>query len=312
MSGNQEENCLRNQLKKNTSKIAIITDGGCDRTNDEVLPRGYILIPIPLAFPDGTTSDSDSFGARDFWEALLSDYESLPKTSQPNRLSYEQKIQEAADAGFEAALIVCISTGLSSTFDGASLAAENAPIPTRVFDSRIVTWSMVVLCDQAIKAVNAGLNLDELVTYLDAVRDSMSLLIVFDTLEYLVRGGRAGRTAGLVASALDIKPICTFEDDGVIDVVKKTRGRKKAFQAIPKIINERYANTGSDDLKYMILYADDQSPADELHEKMQEAGVLGKHVGTNQIGIIVGIYAGPGTAASLHWRDLDPLDFKTS
>jgi DegV family protein with EDD domain len=297
-------------VQVNQSKIAIITDGGCDRTNEEVLQRGYSLIPIPLAFPDGSISDSNGFGVRDFWEALLSDYESLPKTSQPNRITYDEKIKEAADAGFEEALIICISSGLSSTIDVAELAAENAIIPTRVFDSRIVTWSMVALCDQAVKAANAGLNLDELISYLNAVRDSMSLLIVFDTLEYLVRGGRAGRTAGLLASALDIKPICTFEDDGVIDSVKKTRGRKKAFQAIPKIINERYADT--EDLTYMMLYADDPSPADELHEKMKEGGVPGKYVGMNQIGIIVGIYAGPGTAASLHWRDLNPLDFKAS
>jgi len=184
-------------VSKNQSKIAIITDGGCDRTHAEVTQRGYSLIPIPLAFPDGSTSDSDAFAVRDFWEALLSDYESLPKTSQPNRVSYDQRIQEAADAGFEEALIICISSGLSATIDVAETAAENAVIPTRVLDSRIVTWSMTVLCDQALKAVNAGLTLDEAYDYLLAVRDSMSLLFVFDTLEYLVRGGRAGRVAGL-------------------------------------------------------------------------------------------------------------------
>lgn len=295
-------------MSKNQSKIAIITDGGCDLTNEEVGQRGYSLVPIPLSFPDGSTSDSDNYGVRDFWETLLGDYESVPKTSQPNRLTFEQQIQKAADAGFEEALIISISSGLSSTFDVAETAAEAAVIPTRVFDSRIVTWSQVVLCDQALKAAHAGLSLDEVYDYLTAVRDSMSLLIVFDTLEYLVRGGRAGRTAGLLASALDIKPICTFEDDGVIDVVKKTRGRKKAFQTIPQIINERYE--GSDDLKYLLLYSEDQSHTDELHEKMKEVGVPGTFVGAQQIGIIVGIYAGPGTAASLYWRDLDPLDFK--
>lgn len=294
-------------MPKNESKIAIITDGGCDLTNDEVLARGYSLIPIPLAFPDGSTSDSDSFAARDFWEALLSDYESLPKTSQPNRMTYDQKIQEAADAGFEEVLLITISTGLSATHDVALMAAENAVIPTRVFDSRICTWAMVALCDQALKAVNAGLTMDQTINYLSAVRDDMNLLIVFDTLEYLVRGGRAGRTAGLLASALDIKPICTFELDGVIDTVKKTRGRKKAFQTIPKIIGESYKDV--DDLKYLLLRAESEDVANELNEKIQELENPGTFVGIEQIGIIVGIYAGPGTAASLHWRDLDPSDF---
>jgi len=297
-------------MLKNQSKVAIFTDGGCDRTNASVKDADYRIIPIPLAFPDGSTSDSDEFGTEDFWKTLLGDYDKLPKTSQPNRVIYDQYIKEAADAGFEEVVIITISTGLSATHDVAVMAAENAVIPTRVFDSRIVTWSQDVLCKQAIKAANAGLSADEIVNYLQATRDDMSLLIVFDTLEYLVRGGRAGRTAGLLASALDIKPICTFEDDGVIDSIKKTRGRKKAFQTIPKIIKERYEDT--DDLNYMLLFAEDQVHSDELHERMKESGVPGTYVTTNQIGLIVGIYAGPGTVAALYWRDLDPESFKTS
>ena len=296
-------------MSKNESKIAIFTDGGCDLTTAEVNARGFDLIPIPLAFPDGTTSDSDSFAARDFWEELLSDYESLPKTSQPSRVSYDKKLQEAADAGYEGAIIITLSSGLSSTYDVAMTAAEDAPIPTRVFDSRICTWAMTVLCDQAIKAVNAGLDLDQSMEYLAAVRDSMSLMIVFDTLEYLVRGGRAGRTAGLLASALDIKPICTFEDDGVIDTVKKTRGRKKAFQTIPKIIHERYSDADTTNLKYLLLCAENEDVVTELHDKLKEADTPGAFTGIERIGITIGIYAGPGTAASLHWRDLDPRDF---
>ena len=295
-------------MSKNQSKIAILTDGGCDNTNAMIQGSGYEIIPIPLSFPDGKTSDSDSFDAQQFWGALLSDYDSLPKTSQPNRVTYDDKIKELADRGFESCLIISISSGLSATNDVAEIAAEDAVIPTRVFDSRIVTWAQLVLCDQAVKAVNAGLSLDETYDYLAAVRDSMSLLIVFDTLEYLVKGGRAGRTAGLLASALDIKPICTFEDDGVIDSVKKTRGRKKAFQYIPTVLKERYTET--DDLRYMVLFAEDQSPAEELHEKLKAEGVPGTFEGMKQIGSIVGIYAGPGTAASFHWRDLDPLNYK--
>ncbi|MCL2379181.1 MAG: DegV family protein [Coriobacteriia bacterium] len=300
---------MAEKMAKNQSKVAIITDGGCDRTSAEAREFGFDLIPIPLAFTDGSPSSSDDFGVRDFWEALLSDYESVPKTSQPTKFSYEQKLQEAADAGYESALIITISTGLSSTYDVAVMAAEQAPIPARVLDSRIVTWPMVILCKAAIKGAEAGLDLEDLLVYVDAVRDTMSLLMVFDTLEYLVRGGRAGRTAGLLASALDIKPICTFESDGVIDSVKKTRGRKKAFQTIPRLIAERYKDT--EDLRYAMLFADDTAPAEELHEKIKEADLPGKFLGMNQIGIVVGIYCGPGTVASLHWRDLDPRDYIT-
>ena len=150
----------------NTSKIAILTDGGSDLTCAEARSRGFSLIPIPLAFPDGSTSDSDQFGKRDFWDALLSDYHRLPKTSQPTRFTYEEKIKEFADAGYEEVLIITLSSGLSSTYEAALVAAENAVIPTTVFDSRIVTWPMTVLCDAAVKAVNAGLTTEETLPFL--------------------------------------------------------------------------------------------------------------------------------------------------
>jgi DegV family protein with EDD domain len=291
-------------------KIASITDGGCDLTTDEALARGYDLVPVPLAFPDGSTSDSNAFPVRDFWEELLSNYESLPKTSKPNQFAFDQKLEAAKEAGYEAALIITMSTGLSATFESALSAAENSPILTRVVDSRSITGSQASLCDQAVKGAEAGLSLDHLVEYVQAVRESFAFFFVVDTLEYLVRGGRAGRAAGLLAAALDIKPILTIEDDGVINSIKKARGRKKAFRAVPGLIHDKIEGyTDAPDLSYIMLKSDQDAVAEELHATIEKTQLPGTFKGTSQIGLIVGIYCGPGTAGVLYWRDLDPMDF---
>jgi DegV family protein with EDD domain len=134
---------------------------------------------------------------------------------------------------------------------------------------------------------------------------------VVDTLEYLVRGGRAGRAAGLLAAALDIKPILNIEEDGVIAPAKKCRGRKKAYQKMANIVTEKTADVS--DLHYFMLYTNDEEDAEQLHGDLQATGftVNATYEGMQQVGIIVGIYAGPGTSALVYWQDLDPKTFRT-
>jgi len=57
-------------------------------------------------------------------------------------------------------------------------------------------------------------------------------LFALDTLEYLVKGGRAGKAQGFAASMLGIKPVLAFDADGVIVPYKKVVGSKKAIQEI--------------------------------------------------------------------------------
>jgi len=299
-------------MSTDTKRIAVLTDGACDITDTEARERGFSLIPIPMVFPDGSPTCSDEFPVRDFWKTLLEDYTNLPKTSQPNAYTYEQRLQELADEGYEAVFILTMSSGLSATYESACAAAENAPIPVRVFDSRMVTWGMVYLCEAALKGIEAGLDLDALTRFVQDTRDTMGIYFVVDTLEYLVRGGRAGRAAGLIASALDIKPILTVEADGVIEPVKKCRGRKKAYHKMAGVIAKETAHLPDPArLRYIMLYTDDRDDTEALRDEFKKAGfaAAGRYEGMKQVGITVGIYAGPGTSATVYWQDLDPKDY---
>ena len=51
------------------------------------------------------------------------------------------------------------------------------------------------------------------------------LFFLLDTLDYLVKGGRAGKATGLAASLLNIKPVLEVNADGIIEPFKKVRGR---------------------------------------------------------------------------------------
>ena len=55
--------------------------------------------------------------------------------------------------------------------------------------------------------------------------ENTSIFFLLDTLDYLVKGGRAGKAQALAASLLNIKPVLEVNEDGIIEPFKKVRGR---------------------------------------------------------------------------------------
>ena len=55
------------------------------------------------------------------------------------------------------------------------------------------------------------------------------LLGVFDTLKYLLRGGRIGKAQALLGSMLKVNPIITIKD-GLVEPAGRTRSRAKAIE----------------------------------------------------------------------------------
>ena len=89
----------------------------------------------------------------------------------------------------------------------------------------------------AADARDAGADAAEVERVARETAASGEMFFVLDTLDYLVKGGRAGRAPGLAASVLDIKPVLRFED-GIIEPFRKTRGTNKAFAELAEHVAE--------------------------------------------------------------------------
>ena len=48
---------------------------------------------------------------------------------------------------------------------------------------------------------------------------SIKLLVLFDTLKYLTKGGRIGKAKSLLGSVLSVKPILTIKDGEFVPAV---------------------------------------------------------------------------------------------
>ena len=89
-----------------------------------------------------------------------------------------------------------VSRSCRAPYESAIMAASTAPVPVRVVDSTFVSGAMIFAIDAACAARDAD-------GYLDAVEKAAldgaartELFFVLDTLDYLVKGGRAGSRPG--------------------------------------------------------------------------------------------------------------------
>ena len=92
----------------------------------------------------------------------------------------------------------------------------NTKCPIEVFDSLNLSIAVGLMVIQASKMVKSGMNLEQIVNELQKVIPNVHLLALFDTLKYLVKGGRVGKAKALLGSVLNVKPMLTMKDGELV------------------------------------------------------------------------------------------------
>ncbi|MBN2840913.1 MAG: DegV family protein [Coriobacteriia bacterium] len=271
------------------SRIGIVTDSTCDLGPARATELDVVMVPLKVSFGEETYRDWIDVEPTRFYEMLAS-ASVLPKTSQPSPADFANEYRRLADAGCDGIVSVHLSAAVSGTFESAMLASGMVDVPVRVVDTHSTNVGLVLPLLAAIEARDAGCDIDEIEASARAVVDSTRTLFALDTLEYLVKGGRAGRAQGVAASLLSIKPVLTFDADGVISAYKKVKGTKKAIQEIADAVAE--AAVGGR-VRLGVLHGEAPELARELLDAIDATGAAYDLVATNTIGAVIGTYAGP-------------------
>ncbi len=271
------------------ARIGIVTDSTCDLGPDRIAELDLIAVPLKVTFGDETFRDWVDVTPARFYE-MLSSSAVLPKTSQPSPADFVAEYERLAASGCEGIVSIHLSAAVSGTYESATMAVGMVDVPVRVIDSRTTNVGLVLPLLAAVEARDAGGDLDAVEAAARATVDATRTLFALDTLEYLVKGGRAGRAQGVAASLLSIKPVLTFDSDGVVGTYKKVKGSKKAIQEIADAVAEAGANGR---VQVGVLHGESPALAQELIAAIDATGVAYELVATNTIGAVIGTYAGP-------------------
>jgi DegV family protein with EDD domain len=263
----------------------VVTDSTADLPDTT---DGVEVVALSVAFGDETFVPGETIDAEGFYARLASSA-TLPVTSQPTPDAFARTYARLAAAGARQVVSVHCSSALSSTVDSARVAAQHAPVPVRVVDSRLVGGVLGLAVLAAARIADAGGDADAVVAAVERVRDQGVGLLVVDTLEYLRRGGRLSGPQAALGTALRVKPLLHVID-GRVEVRERARTLTRALGRAVDVV-EGVASGG--DVDVMVVHAAVPERAAALAEQIDgRVRVRARHVA--EIGPIVGAHVGPG------------------
>lgn len=273
-------------------KTRIIVDSTVD------LPdrcRGQVVtVPMAVRFGSEEYRDGVTIDRRRFYERLVESGE-LPTTSQATPASFDQVFREVAANG-DSAVVICLSSKLSGTYQSACIAAESYD-NIYVVDSQSVAIGTGVLAQYAVDCADAGISAREIAQKLEKKKADVTVIALLDTLEYLKKGGRISKTVAFAGGVLNIKPVVTVQD-GVVALIGKARGSRNGNNLLVEKINQ----SGGVDFSLPVLlgytglnsalldkYVEDSRGlwAEELDSipKTLLCSIIGTHVGPGAVAV---------------------------
>ena len=274
----------------------IITDSCCDFPTPMYGQLGLTFVPLTVEFRGNTFDDKNDDTLKDMYQGLRAG--EVAKTSAVNPSRWSQAMEKALAAGKDV-LVLAFSSGLSTTYQSAVIAAEELKdeYPDRkiqVIDTLCASMGQGLLVWYACKKRDEGLSLDEVAQWVLENRLHLCHWFTVDDLMYLKRGGRISAATALVGTMLQIKPLLHVDDEGHLINMTKTRGRKAAIDAMVKKAQELGA--GYDNSTMFISHGDCLSDAEYLSRQLKEkCGV--KDVVISYVGAVIGSHSGPGPLA---------------
>ncbi|OOM65793.1 DegV family protein [Clostridium beijerinckii] len=267
-------------------KIKIITDSTADLPKEIYEKYDIEVLPLLINFGEESYLDGVEINTNEVFERIRNE-NILPTTAQvtPNRFVeiYKKYLAE----GYKI-ISIHMSSVMSGTYQSACIAKEMLESQDIiVVDSQNVTAALGILVLKAVKLIEKGYNISEVEEKLNSIRNKVKLSVYFDSLEYLVRGGRISKTAGMVGGMLGIKLILEIKD-GIMSVKDKIRGNKKA---IKKIISDLENATLDEEVPVILIDVNNIEVKEALRTYMNDNNV---NFIECQVGSTVCIHSGPG------------------
>ncbi|MBO8161921.1 MAG: DegV family protein [Thermosipho sp. (in: Bacteria)] len=270
--------------------IKIITDSASDLPKKFIENYNIEIVPLTVEVEGKIYSDGVDISPTQFYK-LMSESKTLPKTSRPSPELFRKVFEKYTKLGYDL-LCLTISSKLSGTFQAANLAKNMQKYDKNIeiFDTLGASSGEGLQVIKAAELASQGYKLSKIIEILNSYRKEMNILILLDTLENIVKGGRLSRTKGIIGKILNFKIILQGVD-GAVEMLEKVRGKKKFFEKVLKIIEEKRKNLSEKIVG--ITHVNNQEDA-EYFKKVIEEKFNPKDIYINYMGATLATYAGKG------------------
>lgn len=270
------------------NKIAVMVDSGTDVPQNIVQEKNVYVLPLVVGYSDGEYRDKIDITQDEIYARM--DKGLIPKTSLPNLEDISDTFNKIKEDGYDKAVVITISSGLSGTFNAVRMVAQNSEIDTILIDTKNIGIGAGFTALRAIEYIEEGVPFEELEEKLTKTAENTKIFFCVDTLEYLRKGGRIGLVTSMLGTALNLKPIISCNEDGVYYTVSKARGRK---QSLKKAMEEAVKYAADSEYDLAVVDGKAKEEADEIfNELKQDKKIKLTYTGTISPALVV--HTGPG------------------
>ena len=279
------------------SEYVIFTDSACDIPEEILREWGVEYRWLTYTF-DGEFKQYSNYGLPypEFYDRVRKG--GVARTSAVNADAFLDGFESILQTGKDI-LYIGFSSGLSSTYDAACIAAkellEKYPgRKIRCVDTRAASAGFGLLLYMAVEKKKEGASLEENEQYILDNRFHLCHWFTVEDLIYLKRGGRISATTAIVGNILSFKPVMHMDDSGHLINMFKVRGRKNSLIALA----DKYGELALDPSGGTVFI----SHGDCLDDAQKLADMLRERFGVKvakivYVGPVIGAHSGPGTIA---------------
>lgn len=254
-------------------KFEIVVDSSND-LSEKIINENNIKVASFYLTLDGENylQDQVDITREEMYRELRANKDLYPKTSLPSVDSFYQLFKSGAEEGRDA-ICFTISSKLSGTYQSANIAAnsimeEYKDINIYVIDSQSASLGVGILAEKAAEYRKENIDIKTVYEKIKPVTDTAEVYIALDTLSYLEKGGRIGKTSAFAGNLLKLKPIVSLIDNE-LGVSGAARGSKKAIEKILELLDNRIKDNPKG-YRMFVVHGDNEETAKKVKSIIEE------------------------------------------
>jgi len=283
------------------TETALVVDSACDLP-EEILEKCFVhMVPVRVIFGEQSYLDKAALSPARFYELLRSWTDTPGTTSQPATGDFE-KTFAFLTAHYKSVVYLGLSEALSGTVASArsALVRIKAKEAVRIIDSKNVTVGAGLIARRAVEWIEAGRPVEAIAAGIEDLVARTRLLITIPSLDALIRSGRLGKTKGLIAELLKLRPLLTIDGQGKVVKAAMVRGAETGKARIIEMIRSRLGEGGKSD--FAVAHVDNREIAVWFRKRIEEHFSTDRDIFILDASPALATHTGFGTAAVAYFE----------